>query len=109
MISNGDFELTDPDNGDFDIAIVNGDFNILNSKDELLHTLLVSFIGEFKLTPELGVGIDLYLNSNIKESDFEILITNALELDGFVPSLVSLEYDVEGELDIKIEGKYDNK
>jgi len=76
-----DFELNEDEN--FDITIKNGDFSIFfNSNQEIVHTILVSNIGEFKMKPDLGIGIDKMLNGKSTIAQ-KRAIRKGLEKDGF--------------------------
>ncbi|WP_027380277.1 hypothetical protein [Chryseobacterium daeguense] len=64
-----------------DLEIKNGDFSLSESDDQHVQHILIANKGEFKKSPELGVGMELMLNSE-DPMDFLIEAKKNLEHDG---------------------------
>ena len=77
---------------DGDIQFVNGDFATGDSANQNTFDIINDNAGEWKQYPNLGVGIDQYING----SDISILSQNVkiqLKSDGFSVGLVNITFD----------------
>lgn len=79
-----DFSLEDPSEEIFDILIKNGDFHISNdSNQEHVDSIFRAFKGEYRINPELGIGISTKLNGKSNKIQTTRDIREGLALDGF--------------------------
>jgi hypothetical protein len=89
---------------DNDLKIINGDFIIDNSDEQNIENILVSFKGDWKQWPLIGVGIIKYIHS---PQTYSIKRTIEKEI------MLQLKYDNAKEIKVKyddkliIEAKYD--
>ena len=89
-------------NGDFDFS--GGDFNIEESSMEHLNAIVQSVTGDYVLEPQLGVNLQLYLNSPLSKSTAELqrVMSANLRLDGFSTNKFSVSGDLsKSELNIE--------
>ena len=68
---------------DDDLLFVDGDFVIDYSDEQHISDIIRSFQGEWKQTPQIGVGILGYLNSSGQEQVLSRSIRVNLESDGY--------------------------
>lgn len=73
---------SDPD-GDLYINPATGDFEIAASDQQHISDIIESFAGHWKEFPDVGVGIDKYLNSTGTYQDIERLVYLQLTKDGY--------------------------
>jgi hypothetical protein len=91
-----------------DLIIKNGDFGIVDSNIEHAHAIVRSNKNSWKLDPNLGVGIDSYLNSPASKRLAGILeqdIKGNLAEDNFYTDRedIIVEFDTQKQLlDLKI-------
>jgi hypothetical protein len=74
-----DFKLEN----DFDLAIENGDFAIVESDQDHIAIIVKSYLGAFKQFPLVGLGIDYYLASSTSEQVLKRNMTVQLNNDGY--------------------------
>lgn len=84
-----------------DLEIKNGDFVIGESDNQHVKDILLASKGEFKLFPELGVGIDQMLATE-DAMEFLIEAKKNLEYDGM--SVKNIAFTQEGKL--SVDAKY---
>ena len=81
-----DFSLENPFEEDFDIfiSLSKGDFEInVNSNQEHADSLFRAFKGEYRINPEIGIGISTNLNGNSSRIKIEREVQEGMLLDGF--------------------------
>ena len=91
-----DFLLND------DLQIDNGDFEVGKSDEQHTMHIIVAQKGEYKETPELGVGIDKMLNTE-EPMEFLIEAKKNLEYDGM--SVQDIAFTDDGKLNINAKYK----
>lgn len=64
-----------------DLIFDNGDFDVKNSESQHTEHIILASKGEYKETPELGVGIEQMLNTE-EPTEFLIEAKKNLEYDG---------------------------
>lgn len=84
-----------------DLAFDNGDFTIAESDNQHTQHILIAQKGEYKASPELGVGIEQMLNSE-EPMEFLIEAKKNLEYDGQKVDNISFTENKT----IKVEAKY---
>lgn len=82
-----------------DLELTNGDFSIGESNNQHIQHILLSNKGEYKATPEIGVGLDKMLNT---EDPMEFLIEakKNLEYDGM--SVQNIAFTENGKLNVDV-------
>ena len=89
---------------DFDLSLENGDFLLSESTEQSLQMLTLANKGEWRETPQAGVGIVNYLNSqDTTEQTLRREIQVQLDLDNFNPTGISIDLPT-----IDIKGNYAN-
>ena len=81
-----DFSLANPDEEDFDIFInqTTGDFHISNdSNQEHVDSLFRAFKGEYRINPNLGIGIAKSINGKANRIETTRRIKEGMLLDSF--------------------------
>lgn len=91
------------DQTDGDLLIQNGDLVIGIANQELLNSLLVSHTGEWKQNPDVGINLELYINSNftstlLLEQDIKSEMIN----DGFIVNSINIMFDNFKQVNIAI-------
>jgi hypothetical protein len=66
-----------------DLLIRDGDFVIGDSDAQNITDIIQSEKGEFKRSPQIGVGSNNFINSVIDVENIKSIVTLNLELDGF--------------------------
>lgn len=87
---------------DDDLQIDNGDFGTGKSDGQHTMHIIVAQKGEYKETPELGVGIDKMLNTE-EPMEFLIEAKKNLEYDGM--SVQDIAFTDDGKLNINAKYK----
>lgn len=82
-----------------DFIFKDGDFNIVDSNQEHAAAIMVSNVGEWKQTPNLGVNINSYLNSpgSTTALFIEQKVAVQLKADGFKTQDLKIEFDLSKE------------
>ncbi len=70
-------------NEDNDLSIVNGDFQIGESQQQEIESILISFKSEFKNTPLLGAEISRMLKARSTRQGITREVNEQLQYDGF--------------------------
>lgn len=70
-------------NEDNDLSIVNGDFQIGESQQQEIESILISFKSEFKNTPLLGAEISRMLKARSTQQGITREVNEQLQYDGF--------------------------
>ncbi len=70
-------------NEDNDLSIVNGDFQIGESQQQEIESILISFKSEFKNTPLLGAEIARMLKARSTRQGITREVNEQLQYDGF--------------------------
>jgi hypothetical protein len=70
-------------NNENDISIVNGDFQIGDSQQQEIESILIAFKGEFKNTPLLGAEILRMLKARNTRQGITREVNEQLKYDGF--------------------------
>lgn len=89
-----DFLFTD------DLQISDGDFAIGDSSNQHVQHILLAQKGEYKQTPELGVGIEQMLGAD-DPMEFLIEAKKNLEYDGMTVNNISFTEDQKLNIDAK--------
>jgi hypothetical protein len=84
-----DILLTEEQN----LFIGNNDLKIGFSDDQNIYDILISEKGEYKRTPQIGVGANNLLNANIDIQAIKNNVRLNLEIDGFVVQDVEVTVD----------------
>lgn len=80
---------------DDDFLIINGDLQIGNSNEELLNSLFLSHLNEWKNNPSVGINIENYLNGDITQSlILQQNIRTEMVADGFVVQDLKVDSDL---------------
>ena len=67
---------------EMDLIIEDGDFVVEESTLQHQNILLLSHKGQFKQSPTIGVGIDIFLNDEVTSDEIRRRIQEQFELDG---------------------------
>jgi hypothetical protein len=73
-----------------DLLFRNGDFNTAVANDEHVKAILYSEEGDWKQFPNLGIGIQKYLNGELP-NNITSTIKSQLQLDNFAVDSIKLE------------------
>jgi hypothetical protein len=84
-----------------DLVIENGDFVVATSDEQHQRDILKAYKGEFKISPEVGVGIEQMLNDDLIVP-FLIEAKRMLEYDGMKINNITFTEDDK----LIIDGKY---
>ena len=80
-----DFQLTNND-----LTIANNDFAIAESDNQHLYDIINSFPGWWKEFPQVGVGIQNYVNSSGKQQELSRNMRVQLEADGYTVNSLTI-------------------
>jgi hypothetical protein len=72
-----------------DIIAVNGDFGIEASNNQNIHDIIEAFATWWKEYPAMGCSAGNYLSNNRPSQEFERVILEQLQIDGFSDILVT--------------------
>ena len=78
------------------LLIRNNDFVIGDSDSQNINDVLQAEKGEFKRTPQLGVGATNFINSPTDIQNIKSVVQLNLELDGFTVQEVIVEQTTDG-------------
>lgn len=84
-----------------DLIVSNGDFSIGESDNQHVRDILLASKGEFKSSPEVGVGLESMLSTD-EPNEFLIEAKRNLQYDGM--SVQNISFTEQGT--IKVDAKY---
>ncbi|SDE76110.1 hypothetical protein [Riemerella columbipharyngis] len=83
-----------------ELEFINGDFAVGNSDIQHIDHIIIAQKGEYKQTPQMGLGVINYLKSNTDKSKFQRDVRIQLNYDGYENPNIDLS---EGFERLKIE------
>ena len=89
---------------DYDLAVLNGDFEIGESVEQEVEDIIISFPGWFKQFPLVGVSAPLYLKGPANLQNLQRNIQLQLQGDGKQVQQYSLVQNNDGSFTITING-----
>lgn len=96
-------DFLNDDNGDLKIA--GGDFLVGDSDGQHIEDIFQSFVGWWKQSPQVGIGISLYLNTSGTQQALEQSIKLQLQADGYSINSLKITSDKNGDMVIQQDAK----
>lgn len=85
------FDITLQDNEDF--IFENGDFRVGESDEQHIRHLHKADIGQYRVSPDVGIGYYRRLNGPFYAARYENIIRKQLEIDGYLVVRVTVDSD----------------
>jgi len=79
-----------------DFQVSGTDFLVGDAGNNYISYIIQASPGHYKLSPQVGCGIDKYLNSTVKGAELERVIRAQLEADGFKAPTIDVSQFASG-------------